>query len=528
MPLATGQVLHNRYRIVRLIGQGGFGAVYRAWDTALNLPVAVKENLDTSEEAQRQFEREAKVMAGLRHANLPRVTDHFLIPGQGQYLVMDYVEGKNLGQMLEEQSRPFQENEILPWIEQVCDALEYLHGLTPPIIHRDIKPQNIIITPDGRAMLVDFGISKVYDPVLSTTAGARAVTPGFSPPEQYSSGATDARTDVYALGATLYALLTGQRPPESVDILIGNQAISPPRQINVQLSSGLEQVILKAMDTTTSRRFQRITDLKLALHHPSQFTQEKPEEGRQAAQPAASRPPSSTRRRWGWAMGGLLLLLAVMSLGGLVIFEGEEEEAKPTAVAPNDNPTPAITNIIETVVITLVTTVTPLPVTPSATIIIQPSATASATKTATATPTVDERFRARISSQYNSINVRVGPGTTYDAFAILLAGTQVTVLAKNRDGTWYNIVMENGQRGWISASVTEAIASQTATAIPTALTIPALPSATRTQPPATPTPTQPGQPFTPATATYTPVALPTTAVATFTHTPTPCSYPYCP
>ncbi len=526
MPLATGQMLQNRYRIVRLIGQGGFGAVYRAWDSTLNLPVAVKENLDTSVEAQRQFEREAKVMAGLRHTNLPRVTDHFLIPGQGQYLVMDYVEGKNLGQMLEEQSRPFLETEILPWIEQVCDALEYLHSLSPPIIHRDIKPQNIIITPDGRAMLVDFGISKVYDPVLSTTAGARAVTPGFSPPEQYSSGSTDARTDVYALGATLYALLTGQRPPESVDILIGNQTIAPPRQINVQLSTGLEQVILKAMDTTTSRRFQRVTDLKLALYHPEQLTQDKTESQKQPAAPVASQPPSSGRSRWGWVAGGLVLLLALAALAGALLSGSDQEEEMPTAVAQNNNPVTAVTSIVETVVITQIITSTPLPATPSTTFSPQPTVTASATKTATAVPTVDEAFRVRISNQYNSINVRVGPGTTYEAFAILLAGAQVTVLAKNGDGTWYNIIMDNGQRGWISASVAEAIANATLTAIPTALTIPALLTATRTQPPPTPTPTQPVQPVAPATATNTPMPTPT-AVPTFTPTSTPCPYPYC-
>jgi eukaryotic-like serine/threonine-protein kinase len=266
MTLSIGQTLHNgRYRIVRLIGQGGFGAVYRVWDTVLNQPVALKENLDSSAVAQNQFEREAKLMAGLRHPNLPRVIDHFLIPGQGQYLVMDFVEGQNLEQLLQQRGRPFDEEDVLTWIEQVCGALSYLHSLSPPIIHRDIKPQNIIITPDNRAMLVDFGISKIYDTSLRTTVGAKAVTPGYSPPEQYGGGNTDERTDIYALGSTLYFLLTGQQPPESVQRVAGSANLVPPRKLNASVSPGLEHLILKATDITTNRRFQTVAELQQQL-----------------------------------------------------------------------------------------------------------------------------------------------------------------------------------------------------------------------------------------------------------------------
>jgi serine/threonine-protein kinase len=216
MPLEPGQVLNNRYRIAKLLGQGGFGAVYRAWDLNLERACALKENLEISEEAQRQFKREALILSGLSHPNLPRVIDHFIIPGQGQYLVMDYVEGEDLQEMLESTGRPLPEAQALSWISQVCDALVYLHSQNPPVIHRDIKPANIKITPQGQAMLVDFGIAKMYDAHLQTTLGARAVTAGYSPPEQYGSGMTDPRSDIYALGATLYHLLTGQQPPESI------------------------------------------------------------------------------------------------------------------------------------------------------------------------------------------------------------------------------------------------------------------------------------------------------------------------
>ncbi|MCZ7674226.1 MAG: serine/threonine protein kinase [Chloroflexi bacterium] len=332
MPLTTSQLLQNRYRIVRLIGEGGFGAVYRAWDTAVNQPIALKENLDVSQEAQRQFQREAAVMAGLRHPNLVRVTDHFLIPGQGQYLVMDFIEGQNLGQMMESQARPFTEAEVLPWIEQICDALNYLHTRDSPIIHRDIKPQNIIITPEGNAVLVDFGISKIYDPTLATTIGAKAVTPGFSPPEQYGSGATDARTDVYALGATLYALLTGQEPPDSVDLMIGNKKMPSPREIGGQVSMGMEQVILTAMSTTTDRRFQTITDLKAALQAPEQAAQAPYTKQTQGTLPA-KRPFSLPK----WAWGVLALLGVVLVVGiGFLFSKGSGERGGTVVTAPSN------------------------------------------------------------------------------------------------------------------------------------------------------------------------------------------------
>ena len=156
MALSPGTVLQNRYRIAKLVGQGGFGAVYRGWDIALEQPVAVKENFDSGPESQRQFEREAKLLAGLRHPNLPRVGDHFSVPGQGQYLVMDYVEGKSLAVLLAERGGPLSEAEAVPWVRQVCDALTYLHTRTPPIIHRDIKPCLLYTSKEDTAIGVIF------------------------------------------------------------------------------------------------------------------------------------------------------------------------------------------------------------------------------------------------------------------------------------------------------------------------------------------------------------------------------------
>jgi serine/threonine-protein kinase len=267
MPLQTGQVFNNRYRIVKLLGQGGFGAVYRAWDSNLNKPCALKENLDVSPEAQRQFTREATVLANLSHPNLPRVTDHFILPGQGQYLVMDFVDGDDLASILRQRG-PVPPEQAIAWTLQVADALSYLHTRQPPVVHRDIKPANIRLTPDGRAMLVDFGLVKIYNAQLRTTLGARAVTPGYAPPEQYGHGSTDARSDLYALGATLYNILTGQDPLESVQRMSGAQ-MRPVNQINPRINPAVGAAIERAMRLDPNQRFQTVAEFKAALSAPA-------------------------------------------------------------------------------------------------------------------------------------------------------------------------------------------------------------------------------------------------------------------
>jgi serine/threonine-protein kinase len=205
MTLQQGYILHNRYRIEGQLGKGGMGAVYLAQDLTLQIQVAVKENLNPSPEAERQFKREASLLATLRHPNLPRVTDHFILEGK-QYLVMDYIEGEDLASVAKKGTPSA--DQVLNWSMWICDALIYLHSRQPPVIHRDIKPANIKLSPDGKLMLVDFGIAKIYDST-ETATGARGLTPGFSPPEQYGGSPTDHRSDQYSLGATLYNLLTG-------------------------------------------------------------------------------------------------------------------------------------------------------------------------------------------------------------------------------------------------------------------------------------------------------------------------------
>ncbi len=261
--LERGETVNQRYRIVHLLGQGGFGAVYRAWDIALKKPVALKENLDVSAEAQRQFEREATTLAGLHHSHLPRVTDHFILPEQGQYLVMDFIEGYDLEKIVARKGK-ISEERGLAWMRPIADALDYLHNLPNPVIHRDVKPANIIVTKDHKPYLVDFGLVKVSNQKRRTTIGARSITPGYAPPEQYGSGGTDARTDLYALAATLYTLLTGITPPESVQRLAGD-TLQPAHIANPEVSERVGHAISKAMMLPPAQRFPTMLAFKRAL-----------------------------------------------------------------------------------------------------------------------------------------------------------------------------------------------------------------------------------------------------------------------
>lgn len=263
MALEVNHLLHQRYKILEIIAKGGMGAIYRAIDESLGVEVAVKENLYTAEEATQQFRREATILASLRHPNLPRVTDHFVIEGQGQYLVMDFVPGEDLRHRMRSVSKLTEEEAILIGMA-ICDALNYLHGRTPPIVHRDIKPGNIKITPDGQIFLVDFGLAKVARSGQVTHTGAQALTPGFAPPEQYGQG-TDHRSDIYALGATLYAGLTQEVPEDGLARLTNNAQLTSLRHHNPEVSPALAGAIQRAMRVDASERYQTAADMKQAL-----------------------------------------------------------------------------------------------------------------------------------------------------------------------------------------------------------------------------------------------------------------------
>lgn len=265
MPLEINSILHNRYRIIEELGRGGMGAVYRGHDESLGVEVAIKENLFVSPEAERQFKREATLLAALRHPNLPRVTDHFVVPEEGQYLVMDYVPGDDARQIIDHQGGPLPEELVLRWAREILGALKYLHTRPQPIIHRDIKPGNIKITPDGRAMLVDFGLAKTYDVMKSTTVGAKAYTPGFAPPEQYGQGRTNQRTDIYSLGATIYNLLTNLIPADGLFRAMGHQRLIPVLEANPSISPFVAEAIEHAVAIKTEERFASAEEFLKAL-----------------------------------------------------------------------------------------------------------------------------------------------------------------------------------------------------------------------------------------------------------------------
>ncbi len=358
MPLEINEILNSRYRIESVLGQGGMGAVYKATDINLGVDVAVKENLFITEEYARQFRREATILAGLRHPNLPRVTDHFVIEGQGQYLVMDYVEGEDIRDRLE-RGEVIAEQEALPWFLEISDALAYLHMRRPPILHRDIKPGNIKITPDNRAVLVDFGLAKVADGSADTTTGAKAMTPGFSPPEQYGTGPTDARTDVYSLAATLYAALSGNIPEDALERAMGREVLTPLDKHNSKISPGIARAVEKALSVSPNERYQTINQFASALGAAStsgMTTVSRPLphlaptiRGEEYADTAKLRTQIETipKRRKRWPILAAILGAVVVVAGGIIVGRPAIESNLATLLQTSTQALPTNTNLPE-------------------------------------------------------------------------------------------------------------------------------------------------------------------------------------
>jgi serine/threonine-protein kinase len=326
MSLTIGQVLQERYRIDALLAQGEMGAVYRATDETFGTPVAIKEDLEATPEAQEQFRREASALLELDHANLPRITDHFVVPDQGQYLVMDYVEGEDLGQIVDRE-KAVPEQQALGWTGQVLEALEYLHS--QKIIHGDVKPANIRITPEGKVCLVDLGLAYAGDRGQETAQSRGEATSGFASPERCGQGQIDARSDVYSVGATLYALLTGQASPDALDLVADEAQLVPPRQLNPEVTVEVEEAVLQAMQLSAADRFQTVAEFGEALAEP-QPVDEPPaaETTPPATEPARSRLAALFSGRYAglWAVGALLVALII----ALVVWQPFAPETVPT------------------------------------------------------------------------------------------------------------------------------------------------------------------------------------------------------
>ena len=270
--LAPETILQGRYRIVRQLGQGGMGAVYEAVDERLDTVVALKETLFTDERLRKQFEREARLLARLHHQALPRVSDHFN-ESEGQFLVMQYVAGEDLFAMLSRRNGPFPQEEVLRWADQLCDALDYLHTQDPQIIHRDIKPQNLKLTERGQAVLLDFGLAKGSAgqmSVVTTSASIFGYTPNYAPLEQVQGLGTDPRSDIYALAATVYHLLTNLKPPDALSragAVVNGQPdpLVPANQVSPQVSPAVAAVLAKGMSQKRDDRFASAEAMREAL-----------------------------------------------------------------------------------------------------------------------------------------------------------------------------------------------------------------------------------------------------------------------
>lgn len=277
-PLKTGEVLRSRYKIRRTIGHGGMGSIYLADDLRLEgRQCALKEvehdrtmPTDALRQTRDQFQREANVLARLDHPNLPKVSDFFSIGGR-DYLVMDFIPGKDLRTIMMDAKQAgsfLPERDVLGWANQLSDALIYLHGQDPPILHRDIKPSNLKLTPSGLLKLVDFGLVKILvSEELTITILQGRGTALYTPLEQYGgdTGHTDARSDIYALGATLYHLLTNQAPIEARERFLSPDTLVSPRQINPEISLRTERAILWAMNLHPDDRPQDVETFRKSL-----------------------------------------------------------------------------------------------------------------------------------------------------------------------------------------------------------------------------------------------------------------------
>lgn len=261
--LEIGSLVDGKYKILNKVGQGGMSVVYLAMNEKANKQWAVKEvrkdGIKDSEVVKQGLVAETDILKKLNHPNLPSVVD--VIDTEDSFIIiMDYIQGNSLNKALDEFGAQPQEH-VIAWAKQLCDVLGYLHSRTPSIIYRDMKPANIMLKPDGNVTLIDFGTAREFkEKNLADTTCLGTV--GYAAPEQFGGmGQTDARTDIYCLGATLYHLVTGMNPCEPP------YEIKPIREINPSLSSGLERIIQKCTRSDPNERYQSAAELMYALEH---------------------------------------------------------------------------------------------------------------------------------------------------------------------------------------------------------------------------------------------------------------------
>lgn len=342
--VAPGTTLQGRYIIERVIGEGGMSVVYLARQVSLNhRQVAIKHmsmphaSASDAQASADQFQQEASTLASLRHPNLVSVHDFFR-EGNDYYIVMEYVEGTRLDVLLETTEGFIELERVGGWAAALCDVLEFLHGQHPPIVFRDLKPANIIVDKIGHVRLIDFGIAKSFQLRTATsTFVIGAGTPGYAPPEQYGTTDVDARTDVYALGATLYTLLTGRAPCDAIDRVLGRATLAPPRRFNPAVPPALEEVVLRMMALQEDERPATVAEARAAIEAAlpaHDGTTSLPQaEGPASGSRSTARdvPTSADDGEVSWPAVALLLVLLFGLIG--VLLRGFEPDARPVAPA---------------------------------------------------------------------------------------------------------------------------------------------------------------------------------------------------
>ncbi|MDQ3821016.1 MAG: protein kinase [Acidobacteriota bacterium] len=271
--IQTGTLLQNRYRVEEQIGKGGMGEVFVATDERFQSKVAIKRTFYSDPEMSKAFEREARLLNRLRHTALPKVSDHFTEDGD-QFLVMEFIEGSDLSELLRQRKVPFPLTDVLRWADQLLDALDYLHTQEPPVIHRDIKPQNIKLTPQGKVVLLDFGLAKGAPTPAQTATGTVSSVFGYSvnfaPLEQMQGLGTDPRSDIFSLAATLYYLLTGVRPPDALTRAAATvrqqpDPLRPAHLVQAQVTEAVSRILKRAMSQNAALRHASAAELRAAL-----------------------------------------------------------------------------------------------------------------------------------------------------------------------------------------------------------------------------------------------------------------------
>ena len=383
--IELGAILKERYRLTKQLGSGGMGEVFLADDLTLETQVAVKINHNLNETSSAQFTREARLLAGLKHPNLPRVIDYFT-DENCQYLVMDFIPGDDLKTIVERHDKLYPES-IIKWAVELGNALTYLHTRKPPIYHRDIKPANIKLTPSGEVVLVDFGIAKTGEASQETQTGAWAFSPGFAPPEQMSGMRTGPYSDQFGLAATVYYLFVGKAPADSTQRMMGTATYLPLNAAIPAVSGDVSDAIGKALSIRPEDRFASVADFLTALTNPDATAIRREEQQTVQAPriPVIGAPPpppimaGKPRKIAGiWVGAGIVVLLAILAGGyfglhsfgffanglanptllptGITSITAQATEAVTAQVAENSPAETATTNPTQTIVLTQTST----------------------------------------------------------------------------------------------------------------------------------------------------------------------------